>query len=406
MTGILEGNDLQAISNYIKSGKCKNITLMLGAGVSTAAGIPDFRSPGTGLYVGNFANLARLNLPYPEAVFEINFFSSNPVPFYTLANELYPGKFRPTLTHAFIRLLSEHSLLSMCFTQNIDTLERRVGVPENKIVEAHGSFASQRCIKCGTPFDSAKIKEMVLNFSKDKVVPRCEQKGCRGLVKHDIVFFGEALPKAFGQAPGYIRNSDLLIVIGTSLTVHPFASLAEIAPDTCPRVLINMETVGSFGEREDDVILLDKCDKVIKDLCKELGWEEELVKIWEETADSTDSSSSTSSGTSESTASTTKSSKGEEKLEEEVAKLAEKIQKQMALEEVTSGISEKQSSTSNDNAPTEVASESAESEAPSPAAISATDTTAQDSEPVATISTGESAPSAKQESGLADSQKL
>lgn len=85
----------------------------------------------------------------------------------------------------------------MCFTQNIDTLERRAGVPENKIVEAHGSFATQRCIKCHRPFDDAKIKEMVLNFSQEKVIPRCEQKGCRGLIKPDIVFFGEAVRERY-----------------------------------------------------------------------------------------------------------------------------------------------------------------------------------------------------------------
>ncbi|KIK51065.1 hypothetical protein GYMLUDRAFT_408249 [Collybiopsis luxurians FD-317 M1] len=81
----------------------------------------------------------------------------------------------------------------MCFTQNIDTLERRAGVSADKIIEAHRSFATQRCIKCRTPSDNAKMKEMVLKFSEDKVVPRCEKKGCRGLVKPDIVFFSEAV---------------------------------------------------------------------------------------------------------------------------------------------------------------------------------------------------------------------
>ena len=113
-----------------------------GAGISTSAGIPDFRSPGTGLY----ANLSRLNLPYAEAVFDIRYFRTNPEPFYTLAQEMYPGKFRPTITHSFIALLEKKGLLLKLFTQNIDCLEREAGVPDDKIIEAHGSFAKYDCL--------------------------------------------------------------------------------------------------------------------------------------------------------------------------------------------------------------------------------------------------------------------
>ena len=125
---------------------------------------------------------------------------------YMLAKELYPGKFRPTLTHSFVQLLSSKSLLHTCFTQNIDTLERRAGVPANKIIEAHGSFASQRCIECRKPYDDEKMKKAVLKGD----IPRCENVHCkgtgktkrnlngeeekeRGLVKPDIVFFGEGV---------------------------------------------------------------------------------------------------------------------------------------------------------------------------------------------------------------------
>jgi NAD-dependent SIR2 family protein deacetylase len=75
----------------------------------------------------------------------------------------------------------------MCFTQNIDTLERRAGVPAEKIVEAHGSFATQRCIDCRREHDDVKMKKAVL----EGAIPRCEH--CKGLVKPDIVFFGEAV---------------------------------------------------------------------------------------------------------------------------------------------------------------------------------------------------------------------
>jgi NAD-dependent histone deacetylase SIR2 len=83
--------------------------------------------------------------------------------------------------------LSDKELLGLCFTQNIDTLERRVGIPERKIIEAHGSFATQRCIECKRTFSDTEMKE----FVEEERIPRC--KTCKGLVKPDIVFFGESV---------------------------------------------------------------------------------------------------------------------------------------------------------------------------------------------------------------------
>ena len=104
-----------------------------------------------------------------------------------MTKELYPGKYRPTLTHSFIKLLSDKGLLGLCFTQNIDTLERRAGIPAGKIIEAHGSFATQRCIECKRPFSDTEMKEVV----EEERIPKC--KSCKGLVKPDIVFFGESV---------------------------------------------------------------------------------------------------------------------------------------------------------------------------------------------------------------------
>lgn len=78
-------------------------------------GIPDFRSPDTGLY----SNLEKYNLPFPEAIFDIDFFKSNPKPFFVLVKDLYPGAFNPTPSHCFIRLLHEKGLLLRHYTQVI-----------------------------------------------------------------------------------------------------------------------------------------------------------------------------------------------------------------------------------------------------------------------------------------------
>jgi NAD-dependent histone deacetylase SIR2 len=268
----LKARSLDAAADFIKAGKAQNIVVMTGAGISTSAGIPDFRSPETGLY----ANLARLNLPYAEAVFSIDYFRENPNPFYYLAKELYPGKFYPTVAHAFIALLHEKGLLKMLFTQNIDCLERQAGVPGSLIVEAHGSFATQRCIDCKTEYPDDLMKKAVFNNE----VPHCLVPQCNGLVKPDIVFFGESLPEAFFRNRHVPAMADMIIVMGTSLSVAPFSSLPQFAQDGVPRVLFNLESVGDFGSRADDVIELGDCDSGVRKLADALGWRDELESLW------------------------------------------------------------------------------------------------------------------------------
>ena len=104
----------------IKNGRYKRIVVLAGAGISTPSGIPDFRTPGTGLY----DNLQRYNIPYPEAIFELSYFYRNPQPFFHLAKELYPGRYLPNIIHYFIRYLYDQNILHRVYTQNIDGLER------------------------------------------------------------------------------------------------------------------------------------------------------------------------------------------------------------------------------------------------------------------------------------------
>jgi NAD+-dependent protein deacetylase SIR2 len=218
-------------------------------------------------------------LPDPEAVFSITFFRENPVPFYTLAKELYPGRYRPTIAHSFINLLHKKGRLLKLFTQNIDCLEREAGLPGEFIVDAHGSFASQHCIDCKSLYPDELMKQAVTKGE----VPHCVTPQCNGLVKPDIVFFGEALPEAFFHNRELPAEADLCIVMGTSLTVQPFAGLPSFCRDETPRLLINMEQVGGLGSRADDVLLLGDCDEGVRKLAQALGWLEELEALWEET---------------------------------------------------------------------------------------------------------------------------
>ncbi|KAJ5585405.1 NAD-dependent protein deacetylase hst2-1 [Penicillium hispanicum] len=270
---VLEARNIEAVAKYIKERKVRRIVVMVGAGISTSAGIPDFRSPDTGLY----ANLASLDLEEPEDVFAISFFRRNPKPFYALAHELYPGRYRPTVAHSFIKLLYNKGMLLKNFTQNIDCLERQAGIPGELIVEAHGSFATQRCIDCKAPYPDDEMHALVHKSE----VPHCKE--CNGLVKPDIVFFGESLPTEFFDNHTLPAAADLCIVMGTSLSVQPFSSLPSMCKEGTPRVLINMERVGGMGSRPDDVLLLGDCDAGVRRFARAMGWEEELEALWEET---------------------------------------------------------------------------------------------------------------------------
>eukprot|EP01100_Stratorugosa_tubuloviscum_P000085 TRINITY_DN1019_c0_g2_i1.p1 TRINITY_DN1019_c0_g2~~TRINITY_DN1019_c0_g2_i1.p1 ORF type:complete len:349 (+),score=170.68 TRINITY_DN1019_c0_g2_i1:63-1109(+) len=286
---IKEDLTVEGVAKAIVEEKCKNIIVMTGAGISVAAGIPDFRTPGTGLY----SNLQKYNLPDPQAVFEINFFRNNPRPFFELSRELFPTLFKPTPVHSFLKLLNDKGVLLRVYTQNIDTLERIAELPDDKIIEAHGSFGTAHCIKCKEEYSMQYVKDIIFS---DQLIPKCTK--CDHFIKPDIVFFGENLPERFFKCMiEDFPKCDLLIVIGTSLVVHPFASLINKVSKTTPRLLINREKVGHATFYSDgflwdkqnnyrDVAFLDDCQDAIWKFSELLGWRNDLQKLIDEANES------------------------------------------------------------------------------------------------------------------------
>ncbi|KAJ3595871.1 hypothetical protein NHX12_002283, partial [Muraenolepis orangiensis] len=259
---------LASVARLVKLGRCRNILVVVGAGISTASGIPDFRTPGTGLY----ANLERYNLPYPEAVFNMDYFSDHPQAFFSLAKELYPGRHRPNYIHYFIHTLHRKGLLQRVYTQNIDGLEKMCGIPDDKLVEAHGHFATASCHLCYTPYPAEDAKVAIMSGK----VPTCSF--CAGAVKPDVVFFGEHLPQKYFSIP----KADLLIIMGTSLQIEPFASLVNTVRSSVPRLLLNRHAVGPFTRsplrRTDHVELGDLVDSVQR-FAQILGWSAEIQDL-------------------------------------------------------------------------------------------------------------------------------
>lgn len=294
----LSSFDVKGVAEYIKSGKAKRIVLLVGAGISTELGIPDFRSVGTGIY----SNLGKYKLNDPKDIFTLDYFNKNPEPFYDICPTLLPGSHKPTFIHYFANHMNKLNILHRMLTQNIDGLERVAGVPLEKLVECHGTFYTAHCTECKKEYKLDEIREKL----KTGKVLKCSSKGCNGNVKPDIIFFGEKLPGEFNAiARTSCRECDMMIIIGTTLVVQPFAALPGACGEDVPRVLVNMDKVAMYTETEEeidgqickikpnnwrallwydrpdnkrDVYLGGDCQASIKQLAKELGWYDDIMK--------------------------------------------------------------------------------------------------------------------------------
>ncbi|MBN3272799.1 SIR3 deacetylase, partial [Polyodon spathula] len=206
----------------------------------------------------------------------MDYFTCNPKAFFSLAMELYPGNYKPNYIHHFVRMLHEKGLLLRMYTQNIDGLERMAGIPAQKLVEAHGTFSTASCHLCYTSFPPKEAKTIIMSAK----IPRC--KICHGIVKPDIVFFGEDLPKSFFLHSKDFQKADLLIVMGTSLQIEPFASIVNSVRPTAARLLLNRDLVGPFKRiplKSTDVIKLGDLVDSVKNFAQILGWQEEIDEL-------------------------------------------------------------------------------------------------------------------------------
>ncbi|KAI9202789.1 DHS-like NAD/FAD-binding domain-containing protein [Polychytrium aggregatum] len=239
-----------------------NIVVLTGAGVSVSCGIPDFRSKN-----GIYSRLDEFELEDPQQMFDLEYFKYRPEIFYSFAKEIFPSNFRPSPSHMFVKLLEEKGKLLRNYTQNIDTLEQVAQI--GNVVQCHGSFATASCIVCKHQVDGKAIKDDILA----KTVPLCPKcpEEADGIMKPDIVFFGEKLPQSFDAAFAEDRDKiDLLIVMGSSLKVSPVANVKDHIPRDVPQILINLEALPHMAGF--DIQLLGYCDVIVQELCRRLSW--------------------------------------------------------------------------------------------------------------------------------------
>jgi NAD-dependent deacetylase len=191
-----------------------SVVALTGAGISVPSGIPDFRSPGTGLWE---------NVD-PMAVAHIDAWREDPERFW----HFYGNRFQalsgkePNGAHRALVELERRGHLDAVVTQNIDMLHRRAGTRE--LIEVHGTIESSSCLTCAARYPLAEVRERLADDPLS--VPHCD---CGEPLKPDVVLFGEWLPEAaIERAYALAAGADLLLCVGTSLEVHPIAQLPGI----------------------------------------------------------------------------------------------------------------------------------------------------------------------------------
>jgi NAD-dependent deacetylase len=191
-------------------GESRNIVFFGGAGVSTESGIPDFRSV-DGLYHQQY------DYP-PETILSHTFFMRQTEEFYRFyRNKMLFPEAKPNKAHLALAKLEKEGKLKAVITQNIDGLHQAGGSRE--VLELHGSVLRNYCTRCGKFYDLDYMMHT-------EGVPHCD--ACGGLVKPDVVLYEESLNgECLSRSVEYIRNADMLIIGGTSLTVYPAAGLID-----------------------------------------------------------------------------------------------------------------------------------------------------------------------------------
>jgi len=212
---------VERLAELIRGSHCT--VALTGAGISVPSGIPDFRSPGTGLW----------EKVDPMEVAHIDVFRRDPQRFWNF----YRPRFgmlsdkRPNGAHAALAELEARGLLDAVVTQNIDRLHHKAG--SRRVIEVHGTIETSSCLDCGASYTLELVEGL---FDPDGVA-RCS--GCGGAVKPDVVLFGELLPeRAMDEAAALAARAELLLCVGSSLEVYPVAGLPSLTRSSGGRVAI------------------------------------------------------------------------------------------------------------------------------------------------------------------------
>ena len=203
----------------------------------------------------------------PEEFFLKSTFLKNPIYFYEFTKIFDLSKVKSTISHKFMNFLVNKNIVKYIFTQNIDGLEIKAKIPKEKLVFSHGNFYNGHCANCDIPIDIKFINE---GIEKGEIY-YCPK--CGGPCKPNVVFYGEEIPKRFSEKLEECKDIDLIIIMGTSLKVSPFANIPYLTNPYASKLLFNMEKVGQFGYdylQNDAIFLHGKTDEKVIQFLKDI----------------------------------------------------------------------------------------------------------------------------------------
>ena len=204
----------------------QKVVVFTGAGISTESGIPDFRSPG-----GIWDRFDPDDFTYQKFVADPEARRKH---WQMLQEGGLTTKAKPNLAHYAIAELDRLGKLNCVITQNVDSLHQKAGVPDDKVLELHGNMLWAVCLSCGQRYPFEQIKT---RLDQGEGTPDCE--ACHGLLKPDVVLFGESLPEeVLQEATSRSGNCDLFIVIGSTLVVYPAAYMPIYATNSGVKLVI------------------------------------------------------------------------------------------------------------------------------------------------------------------------
>lgn len=231
--------------------KARRVVVLTGAGISTPSGIPDFRSEGIGLW----------SRDEPLEAASLNTFRTSPEKFFQwfrpLAGQIFNAQ--PNAAHLALADLEKNGMTVSIATQNIDGLHQKAG--SSKVIDLHGTIRTLSCTQCFKQYEASPFLKA---YIEDGTIPLCAR--CNGILKPDVILFGEQLPQAaWNEAQRETRQADLMLVAGSSLEVLPVAGLPMQALDRGVHLIVINNTPTYINVRA-DVVLMDDVATILPEI--------------------------------------------------------------------------------------------------------------------------------------------